>query len=58
MPCLRMGAKLIGDKYYSSEQKPFEKFYTVLYNHTVEAFLPEARRLFRTDRPGTANIFP
>ena len=29
---LKVGAQLIGEKYYSAEQRPFEKFYTILYN--------------------------
>ena len=35
---LKIGAQLIGDKYYGSEEKPFEQFHTFLYNSQAKGF--------------------
>jgi uncharacterized protein with von Willebrand factor type A (vWA) domain len=33
---LKLGAKLIGDKYFDAEERPFEQFHTYLYNNECE----------------------
>ena len=35
---LKMGAKLIGQKFFSSDVRPFNRFQTILYNDQVRAF--------------------
>ena len=35
---LKLGAKLIGEKYYDAEERPFEQFHTLLYNSDCEEF--------------------
>ena len=35
---LKLGAKLIGEKYYDAEARPFEQFHTFLYNNHCEEF--------------------
>ena len=30
---LKVGAQLIGEKYYSAEERPFEQFITMTYNN-------------------------
>jgi len=31
LTALKIGAKIIGEKYYRAEQRPFEQFYTLTY---------------------------
>ena len=38
MQALKVGAQLIGDKYFGAEEKPFDKFITILHDHNIEAF--------------------
>ena len=32
---LKVGAQLIGEKYYNAEQRPFDQFHTMIYNNRV-----------------------
>ena len=32
---LKVGAQLIGEKYYNAEQRPFDQFHTMIYNNNV-----------------------
>ena len=32
---LKVGAQLIGEKYYNAEQRPFDQFHTMIYNSNV-----------------------
>ena len=32
---LKVGALLIGEKYYNAEQRPFDQFHTMIYNNNV-----------------------
>ena len=44
---LKMGAQLIGDKYYGAEQRPFEQFFTILYNHTIDVSQSENHEQYK-----------
>ena len=35
---LKLGAKMIGKKYFEAQDRPFEKFTTILYNNKVDTF--------------------
>lgn len=35
---LKMGAQLIGDKYFESEQPPFEQLHVYTYNNSASGF--------------------
>ena len=41
---LKIGAQLIGEKYYELEpnQRPFEKFYTITYNSCTTSFCEDS----------------
>ena len=34
---LKIGAKIIGEKYFDAEERPFEEFHTYCYNNECEA---------------------
>ena len=38
---LKVGAQLIGEKYYNSEQRPFDHFYTMVYNNKCTGYKME-----------------
>ena len=35
---LKVGAQLIGEKYYNAEQRPFEQFHTMVYNNACTVY--------------------
>ena len=41
MDALKIGAQLIGEKYYGAEERPFQKFQTYIYNSDCSGFAPE-----------------
>lgn len=38
LKALKMGAQLIGEKYFEAEEKPFEAFHTFLYSDKCKSF--------------------
>ena len=38
---LKVGAALIGEKYYNAEERPFDQFHTMIYNNNVACFQEE-----------------
>ena len=61
MDALKKGAQLMGDKYFASEEPPFEKFITILHDHEIQTFEAESHeqykaRIARTDARGGNNF--
>lgn len=46
---LKIGAKLIGDKYYDAEDRPFEEFYTFNYNNYCEVSMHNEKSAYESE---------
>ena len=62
---LKIGAQLIGEKFYNSEARPFEQFHTMIYNNNVttfsepnlEAYTNRVKNIYATGGTNFMNVF-